>query len=83
VRRRFAPQARPHGLRHTWASWQYALHHDLLRLKEEGGWEVLSMVERYAKRVPSVYKEDIEDWFAGRVDLGFRAESVQPMATVG
>jgi integrase len=83
VRKRFAPQARLHGLRHTWASWQCALHPDLLRLKEEGGWETLSMVERYAKRVPSVYKGEVEAWFAGDVDLRFRAEHVQPLTCAG
>lgn len=46
------PDASPHTLRHTWASWRYAAHRDLLRLKDEGGWSSVSLVERYAKLVP-------------------------------
>lgn len=43
----------PHDLRHTWATWFYALSKDLLLLKSEGGWRTLSMVERYAHLMPS------------------------------
>ena len=43
----------PHDLRHTWASWHYGLHKDLLRLKNEGGWSDLALVERYAHLLPS------------------------------
>lgn len=43
----------PHVLRHTWASWRYAMHKDLLRLKEEGDWSSVSLCERYAKLVPA------------------------------
>lgn len=43
----------PHVLRHTWASWRYAYHRDLLRLKYEGDWSSVSLVERYAKLVPA------------------------------
>lgn len=42
----------PHGLRHTWASWHYACHRDLLKLKVEGGWSKVEMVERYAHLMP-------------------------------
>lgn len=42
----------PHTLRHTWASWRYAVHRDPFRLREEGGWSSVSLVERYAKLVP-------------------------------
>jgi integrase len=31
------PELTPHDLRHTWASWHYALNRDLLLLKVEGG----------------------------------------------
>lgn len=44
---------RPHDLRHTWASWHYAVHHDLLRLKIEGGWSSVALVERYAHLLPA------------------------------
>lgn len=42
-----------HVLRHTWASWRYAFHKDLLRLKAEGDWSSVSLCERYAKLVPA------------------------------
>ena len=42
----------PHSCRHTWASWRYAEHKDLMRLKVEGGWHSVSMVERYAHLMP-------------------------------
>jgi integrase len=42
----------PHGLRHTWASWHYAMHRDLLRLKHDGDWSTVDLVERYAHLVP-------------------------------
>lgn len=47
-----AKDATPHTLRHTWASWRYAVHRDLLRLKEEGGWQSVKLVERYAHLAP-------------------------------
>lgn len=43
----------PHALRHSWASWHYALDHDLLKLKQEGGWSSLALVERYAHLMPA------------------------------
>lgn len=42
------PELTPHSARHTWASWHYALHRDLLMLKQEGGWSSVALVERYA-----------------------------------
>lgn len=42
----------PHVLRHTWASWRYAFHKDLLRLKTEGDWSSVTLCERYAKLTP-------------------------------
>lgn len=38
----------PHTLRHTWATWFYQAHGDLLRLMLLGGWKSMKMVERYA-----------------------------------
>ena len=43
----------PHDLRHTWATWFYALTRDPLLLKAEGGWASIAMVERYAHLMPS------------------------------
>jgi integrase len=39
---------RPHDCRHTWATWHYQTHRDLLALKEAGGWRSERMVARYA-----------------------------------
>lgn len=38
----------PHTCRHTWATWHYARHRDLLALMQLGGWKQISMVQRYA-----------------------------------
>jgi integrase len=43
----------PHDLRHSWASWHYAVNRDLLLLKQEGGWHSVTLVERYAHLLPS------------------------------
>ena len=67
--RRFHPDVTPHACRHTWASWHYCLHHDLIRLRDDGGWETVSMVERYAKRVPAAYIPEIKAWLAGGAEL--------------
>jgi integrase len=41
-----------HDLRHTWASWHYAVHRDLLALRLAGGWASVSQVETYAHLLP-------------------------------
>lgn len=38
----------PHDCRHTWATWYYAEHRDLIGLKRLGGWKSERMVLRYA-----------------------------------
>jgi integrase len=48
-----------HDLRHTWASWQYAVTPDLLRLKEAGGWSSASQVEVYAHLMPAGHVDAI------------------------
>jgi integrase len=58
----------PHDLRHSWASWQYALDHDLLRLKIEGGWSSLLQVERYAHLLPAGQQPAIVRWFGHGTD---------------
>lgn len=50
---------RPHDLRHTWASWGYAVCRDPMLLKDEGGWSGLDMVERYAHLMPTDMVPDI------------------------
>jgi len=49
----------PHDLRHTWASWHYALHKDLIRLQQEGGWSTVTLVTRYAHLMPQGKEEAI------------------------
>lgn len=49
----------PHDLRHAWASWHYALHRDLLALKQAGGWASVSQVERYAHLMPAGHENEI------------------------
>lgn len=51
--RAWVPELTPHDLRHTWASWDYALNRDLLGLKERGGWSSVTLVERYAHLMPA------------------------------
>jgi integrase len=57
------PALTPHDLRHTWASWKYALDRDLLRLKIEGGWSSVLLVERYAHLLPAGQQMAIEGFF--------------------
>lgn len=42
----------PHTARHSWASWHYAVHRDLLLLRHTGAWHSVSIVERYAHLMP-------------------------------
>ncbi|MDR3439843.1 site-specific integrase [Telmatospirillum sp.] len=56
---KWTPTLTPHDLRHTWATWAYALSKDFMRLKYEGGWKSLSMVERYAHLMTSDLIPDI------------------------
>jgi len=49
----------PYDLRHTWASWHYAVHRDLLALKVEGGWSSVALVERYAHLLPQGHEAAI------------------------
>jgi integrase len=57
-----SPEFTPHTCRHTWASWHYALHRDLLRLKEEGGWSSVTLVERYAHLLPAGQESAIREF---------------------
>ena len=63
----------PHDLRHTWASWRYALERDLLSLKLEGGWSSVTLVERYAHLIPAGHEEEIKrflGWHQASTDHG-------------
>lgn len=48
-----------HVLRHTWASWHYALHRDLIKLREDGRWASVSQVETYAHMMPAGHEAAI------------------------
>ncbi|KXV65616.1 tyrosine-type recombinase/integrase [Gluconobacter oxydans] len=61
----FVPDVTPHDARHTWASWQYCLHKDLMRLKADGGWGNITTVTRYAKVMPETYRDEIAAWLGG------------------
>jgi integrase len=50
--RSFNPVHSPHILRHSWASWKWALDKDLIRLQHDGGWSDVKLVTRYAHLVP-------------------------------
>lgn len=63
-KRVFVPDLTPHCLRHTWATWHYCIHKDLLRLKEEGGWQTIGIVTRYAKKMPDFHREAVIRWMA-------------------
>jgi integrase len=65
-----APDFTPHDLRHSWASWHYALHKDLLRLKSEGGWSSVLLVERYAHLLPAGQEEAIGRFLSHHGDTG-------------
>jgi integrase len=54
------PDLTPHDLRHTWASWHYAVHKDLLLLKRDGGWSSVLLVERYAHLMKTGQQAAIE-----------------------
>jgi integrase len=62
------PELTPHDLRHTWASWHYAVHRDLLALKIEGGWSSVALVERYAHLLPGGQEEAIGGFFGHQAD---------------
>jgi integrase len=42
-----------HMIRHSWASWHYAVHKDLKKLRDDGAWESLEMADRYSHLAPT------------------------------
>jgi hypothetical protein len=40
-------------IRHSWASWHYAVYKDLKKLRDDGAWESLEMADRYSHLAPS------------------------------
>jgi len=55
----------PHTLRHTWATWHDATHHDPSLLRHAGGWSSLAMVQRYAHLAPRTLAPAIAAWRGG------------------
>ena len=41
-----------HDFRHAWASYHHALHRDLVKLRDEGGWATTVQCEVYAHAMP-------------------------------
>ena len=72
---RLDPELTPHDLRHTWASWHYALNRDLLALKIEGGWSSVALVERYAHLLPAVQEPAIRQFLGWHCVDTDRAEA--------
>lgn len=54
-----APALSPHHARHSWASWSWALHKDLLKLRDDGGWSTVLLVERYSHIMPVGHENEI------------------------
>jgi integrase len=76
------PQLTPHDLRHTWASWHYALHKDLLRLKQDGGWSSVELVERYSHLMPEGSAASIQSFLEPPQHTGIGATAVPTYASV-
>jgi integrase len=55
----------PHATRHTWSSWHYAIHRDLLLLKRDGGWRNAQTCERYAHLLPAGHEAEIKKIWHG------------------
>lgn len=64
-RRLWQPDLHPHDLRHTWATWRYAIEPDLLRLQQAGNWSSVAQVQIYAHILPTAYRDQVQAWFAG------------------
>lgn len=66
--RYWQPAVRLHDLRHTWASWHYAIHLDPLRLMVAGGWSNQAMIQRYTHLMPAAYADECRAWLAGGIE---------------
>lgn len=66
----------PHSCRHSWATWQFDLHKNPLRLKLDGGWASLQQVERYAHLMPGGHEAAISEfWGFGGQRAGSAGQS--------
>ena len=69
----FRPELRPHDLRHTWATWHYAIHRNLLLLREDGGWADLALPQRYTHLMPEGHEMAIRRFWGMAPVRGGRA----------
>ena len=65
-----------HDLRHTWASWLVQAGVPLAALQEMGGWESISMVQRYANLAPEHLHEHAA--LLDGAGLGFGTNQAHP-----
>ncbi len=88
---RFAPDHVRYVMRHTWASWHYAINTDLMLLKRDGAWETTDVLQVYVHLMPAAYVQEAKDWLAGGrrfpvrgtgTDRRFRAVAEQSGRTI-
>ncbi len=81
VRRAGIARATPHTCRHTFATWHYSVHSDILALKRAGPWKSFEMVERYTHlALPEMAPQIIRNgWATNLTPYKIRAESVQSL----
>lgn len=72
-RRIWVPELHPHDLRHTAATWHYAIHHDLLRLQQWGGWASVSQVQIYAHVMAEGYATACAAWLGHQLTIGAKS----------
>lgn len=72
------PKIGTHTLRHSYASWHYAINTDVLGLMRDGGWSDQKMIERYVHLGSPDLAQQVKDhgWF----EYQNRAKSVQNLA---
>lgn len=63
----------PHVLRHTWATWHYAVHKDRLALMNLGGWTDDDLIKRYVHLADDALRGEVlgRGWaISGQPELG-------------
>jgi integrase len=73
--RRWECEFHPHDMRHTWASWHYCIHKDMMKLRDEGGWRSTDQVEIYAHLIPEAYRQQILALLSGAPAEPIRKEA--------
>lgn len=53
------PELTPHTLRHTFATWHYAVHRDRLGLMTLGGWTDDDLIKRYVHLADEALREEV------------------------